>query len=340
MKKLKQLYTLAQIYIEYLISTPANYTCTNLADHLNNVSHDAINDYLRRTKLTSSDLWKLAEPLINDSNESYLIVDDSVQDKNYSKKIEMVKRQYSGNAHGLVNGIGIVNLVHANEDDYNPIDFRIYAKNFDGKTKNDHFRDMIKLAIEKKGIKAQTILFDNWYASTDNLKFIHRLNKIFITTLKKNRLVSIKEEDGYIHLSQINWTDEQLKYGITIKLKKLPFTVQLFKIVATNGDIEWIITNNTPGSIDAQVIQNQNKVRWFVEQLHRELKQLTGIERCQCRKQRAQRNHIFLCYRAWFSLKVAADKLKITLYQAKQNLWSDYLRQELLNPRIPIYEVV
>ena len=107
---------------------------------------------------------------------------------------------------------------------------------------------------------------------------------IFVTTLKENRLVSLSKEQGYINLQQIEWTNEQLQDGITVKLKEVPFKVQLFKVVATNGDIEWVITNRVPDYIDTQVVQNENKVRWFIEQLHRELKQLTGIERCQCRK--------------------------------------------------------
>ena len=326
-----------QRYVEYIISTPINYTCTNLADHLDDISHDAINDYLRREKHTAHTVWKLAQRLITNSSEACLVVDDSVQDKSYSQKIEMVKRQYSGNAHGLVKGIGIVNLVHAYRGDYHPLDFRVYAPAGDGKTKNDHFRDMLRQAFEEKGIKAQTILFDNWYAAAENLKFLHRLGKFFVTTLKENRLVSLGQEQGYIHLQQIEWTPEQLQYGITVKLKEVPFKVQLFKVVATNGDSEWVITNRAPGSIDTQVVQNENKVRWFIEQLHRELKQLTGIERCQCRKQRAQRNHFACCYHAWFSLKVVAKKLGKTLYQVKHDLWSDYLRNELRNPRIPAY---
>jgi hypothetical protein len=237
-----------------------------------------------------------------------------------------------------VKGIGIVNLVHAHQGDYHPLDFRVYDPADDGKTKNDHFRDMLRQAFEEKGIQAQTILFDSWYAASENLKFIHRLDKFFVTTLKENRLVSLSKEQDYIHLQQIEWTPEQLQYGITVKLKEVPFKVQLFKVVATNGDIEWVITNRAPGSIDTQVVQNENKVRWFIEQLHRELKQLTGIERCQCRKKRAQRNHFACCYHAWFSLKVVAKKLGKTLYQVKHNLWSDYLRNELRNPRIPAYQ--
>ena len=250
----------------------------------------------------------------------------------------MVKLQYSGNTHSLIKGIGIVNLVHAHQKDYHPLDFRVYDPDADGKTKNDHFQEMLRQAFEEKGIQAQTILFDSWYAGSENLKYIHSVDKFFVTTLKENRLVSLDKEQGYIHLQQIEWTPEQLQEGITVKLKKVPFTVQLFKIVATNGGIEWVITNRAPGSIHTQVVQKENQVRWCIEQLHRELKQLTGIERCQCRKQRAQRNHFACCYHAWFSLKVIAKKLGKTLYQVKHDLWSDYLRNELRNRQICAYQ--
>jgi len=327
-------------YVEYLISTPINYTCTNLAEHMEETSHDAINDYLKKEQHTARHIWELAESLIHDSLEAYLIVDDSVEDKRYSKAIEMVKRQYSGNVHGLVKGIGVVSLVHSDQIDYYPIDFRVYAPIADGKTKNDHFQEMILSAYKNKGIQAQTILFDCWYASSENIKCIHRLGKFFVTTLKENRLISLNKEQGYIHLQELSWSDEQIKYGITVKLKEVPFKVQLFKVVSTNGDIDWIITNRLPGSTDTQVIQKENKVRWNIEQLHRELKQLTGIEKCQCRKQRAQRNHLACCYQAWLSLKVMSKKIGTTLYKVKHNLWSDYLRKELRHPHVPAYQLI
>ena len=82
-----------QQYVEYLISTVANYTGTHLAEHLNEVSHDTITDYLRSERLTARSLWELVRGLITDSPEALLIVDDSVQDKRYSRFIELVKRQ-------------------------------------------------------------------------------------------------------------------------------------------------------------------------------------------------------------------------------------------------------
>jgi hypothetical protein len=105
------------------------------------------------------------------------------------------------------------------------------------------------------------------------------------------------------------WAAEQLERGLSIKLKELPFRVQLFKVVATNGDIDWIITNHPDGTMTTRAIQTENAVRWQIEQLHRELKQLTGSEKCECRKARSQRNHIGACYHAWFALRLRASQL-------------------------------
>lgn len=324
-------------YIEYLISTPINYTCTNLAEHLDGVSHDAISDYLQRDKLTAHGVWELVAPLLKDSEEAYLIVDDSVQNKQYSRKIELVKKQYSGAEHGLVRGIGVINLVHSDGEDFYPIDYRIYAPEADGLTKNDHFREMLLQTKGDKQIQARTLLFDSWYASVDNLKLIIRLNMFFVTTLKDNRLVSLSKEDGYVHLQDIDWTPQRQLQGVSVKLKEMPFKVQLFKVVATNGDIEWMITNHPEGTFTASDIQDENAVRWQIEQLHRELKQLTGIEKCECRHARSQRNHLACCYHAWLTLKVKAQQLSKTLYAVQHDLFSDYLRAELRQPRIPAF---
>ena len=325
-----------QQYVEYLICTIGNYTSSNLAEHLDEVSHDVITDYLRSERLTARSVWELVAGLIQDSAEAFMLVDDSVQDKRYSRFIELVKLQYSGAEHGLVRGIGIVNLVHSagEEKDFYPIDYRIYAPDQDGKTKNEHFSEMVTNAVFAKKIKAKRILFDSWYASVENLKLVHRLGLTFFTTLKSNRMVSLSKEGGWLHLQDLDWTAERLKNGVKVKLKEVPFKVQLFKVVATHGDIDWVITNCPDETLTKQVAQEANDVRWQIEELHRGLKQLTGTEKCQCRKGRSQRNHIACCYHAWLSLKVKAQALGKTLYQTKDGLFSDYLRAELTDPRI------
>jgi hypothetical protein len=177
-------------YIEFLISTPVNYTCTHLAEHLSGISHDSIADFLKSQLLTTDSVWSSAKSLIRDTEASSLIVDDSVQEKPYAKAIELVYPHYSGNKHAGVRGIDIVNLVHSSEGgDYYPIDYRIYAPEYAKETKNDYFLAMLKEVFEVRKLRAKYVLFDFWYASVTNLKYIHRQRRIFYTTLKSNRLV-------------------------------------------------------------------------------------------------------------------------------------------------------
>jgi hypothetical protein len=323
-------------YVEYLVSTPKNCTCTYLAEHLEDVSHDVVNDFLHEKRFLPREVWKVVKDRIADSPDAFLRVDDSVQDKRYSRFIELVQAQYSGNEHRVVKGIGGVNLVHSagKDTDFYPIDYRVYAPDIDGKTKNDHFQEMFLNALEVKRLQARTILFDGWYASAENLKLIHRRKRIFFTTLKSNRLVSLSKAQGYIHLGELEWTSDRLAHGILVKLKEVPFHVRLFKLVAPDGAIDWVITNDLNEAVTAQVAEDSSDVRWQVEELHRGIKQLTGSEKCQCRAARAQRNHLACCYHAWVSLQVKAKELGQTLYAVRESLFSRYLRAELQNPHV------
>ena len=142
---------------------------------------------------------ELVLPLLRDSPEAFLLVDDRVQDKRYSRFINVAKRQYPGNAHGMVTSIGLVNLVHSSGEagDFLPLDYRVYAPNHDGQTKNDHFLAMFDQAVSEDKLLARTIVFDSWYADSTNLKRIHRAGWTFFTTLQRNRLMSLTKESGY-----------------------------------------------------------------------------------------------------------------------------------------------
>ncbi|MEQ9441720.1 MAG: hypothetical protein RIG62_21955 [Cyclobacteriaceae bacterium] len=147
-------------------------------------------------------------------------------------------------------------------------------------------------------------------------------------------MVSVNRETGYQHLAELAFDEQTWSYGITVKLKKIPFQVKLFKIVAPDGHIDWIITNDLDHTVNRFVAELKNDNRWQVEDFHRGFKQLTGSERCQCRKARAQRNHLACCYHAWVSLKVRAKQIGTTLYDVKHKQLSDYLVNQLYYPTI------
>src|SRR5437867_2088644 len=96
-------------YCQYLLVSQINYTLTNYADHSEKQSHDALNRYLRGDRLTPRLVWENVRDQIAPSPHGYVVFDDTILDKNFSHKIELVRRQYSGNAHGVIKGIGVVN---------------------------------------------------------------------------------------------------------------------------------------------------------------------------------------------------------------------------------------
>jgi hypothetical protein len=192
-------------YVEYLVSTPKNCTCAYLAEHLEEVSQDVVNDFLHQKRFLPREVWKLVKDRIAESKDAFWLVDDSVRDERYSRFIELVRAQSSGNEHRVIKGMGVVNLGHSagTGADFYPIDYRGYAPDVEGKTKNEHFQEMFSNALDLKHIQARTILFDSWYASAENLKLIPRRKRTFFPTLKSTRWVSLSKAVGYCHLENI-----------------------------------------------------------------------------------------------------------------------------------------
>jgi hypothetical protein len=223
-------------YIDYLLSTPRNYTCPHLAAHLPGVSPDEGTRFLRNSAFSANPLRALVLPLLHDSPEAFLLVDDSVQDKGYSRFIEVAKRQYSGAVHGPVTGIGLVNRVQSSGEsgDFLPLDFRRYAPEADGLPKNEHFQAMFAQVVAEDKRLARTVLFDSWYAASANVKQIHRAGWTFFTPLKSNRLVSLSKERGDQGLDTLEPPASGWSRGVEVRLQQVPFAVKRFKLVATS----------------------------------------------------------------------------------------------------------
>ena len=149
-------------YCQYLVSSQINYTLTNFADHSLKFSHDQLNRYLRDDKLTPRLVWEQTREQIIRSPNGYLIFDDTVADKNYSRSIELVRRQWSGNTHSVIRGIGIVTCIYVNPelDRFWFIDYRLFAPDEDGKTKLDHAPAMFDSVIHERALEFRCVLMD------------------------------------------------------------------------------------------------------------------------------------------------------------------------------------
>jgi hypothetical protein len=257
-------------YCQYLLSSQINYTITNLADHLKEISYDQINRYLRSEKLTPRLLCENAKPLIKVSQNRYVIFDDTVLDKRYSEDIELARRQYSGNEHGVLRGIGLVNCVYVNPKTGQlwVIDYRIYDSDGDGKSKLDHGQEMLQVLVYQNLLPFGTVCMDSWYATKKLMQYIDKLGKYYYCPLKKNRLV---DDSGggeyYKNIESLTWTKTELDFGKIIKIKFLPKDkkVKLFWVTVSTEKTEYVVTNDlNQDSTDA--VQQLCDIRLKIEE--------------------------------------------------------------------------
>jgi hypothetical protein len=153
---------------------------------------------------------------------------------------------------------------------------------------------------------------------------------------KKNRLVDdTGGQEKYKPIESLAWSKDGLDQGKIIKIKTFPQAkkVKLFRVTISTDRTEYVATNDlTQDSTD--IVQKVCGSRWKIEQFHREIKQLTGVESCQCRKARIQRNHINCAMLVWLRLKQLAYSTGQSVYQLKHGLLSNYLIQQLKRPAL------
>ena len=326
-------------YCQFLLASFHNFTQTYFADHTEKWSHDQLNRLLREERISAGDLWRSVKNDIEFHPDGCLLFDDTVVEKRYAKAIQVVRRQWSGSEKRAVEGIGIVTCVYVNPKTraYWIIDYRIYDIDRDGKTKLQHLLDMLRNAHFVKRLPFRTVLIDSWYASMSVMKTVEALSKVYYAPLKRNRLVSLSVASGYQRVEALTWTPAEATAGKLVHINKFPkgHQVKVFRLASDSGRTEYIATNDL-SQCDTEATREHCRLRWKIEQLHRELKQTTGIGNCQCRQHRAQRNHIACCLWVWVSLTRAARAARQTIYQLKESLLDDYIRQQLHKPTIAI----
>ena len=340
-----------QNYGQFLVNSPINFTGTYFADTVEGLEHDSVYRFLKDSKLSPALLREKVADVIVYSYNGRILFDDSVIDKYGSQVIEGAVRQYSGNAHHPVMGIGVVTCVYYNPHTglFYPLDFRQYDLARDGKTKLDHVMDMM-CEIIRKQVPFSHFLMDSWYTTAEILNQIMDWDKLFVCAVKSNRLFSPDEVDEHgkhiqKHVCDLDWdrvdqqefnpltTTNPRHSGFRGRLKGLPLKrlVKLFRIVVSSDKTEYIITNDVT-IMTTDDARKESAVRWKIEEFHRELKQLTGIEGCQARKNRSQRNHIVLCMLAWLQLKTTAWATNRTIYQVKQDPLKAFVAEQWRHP--------
>ena len=313
-------------YIAYQIASPDRYTCTEAArcqpEGTQAPAHDAFTRLLQRQPGDTAELWQEAQQLVP-SQGGVLVVDDTTLDKPYAREIELVTWHWSGKHHRVVRGINLVSLVWSDGTARIPCDFRVYDKPVGGKTKNEHFRDMIQ-AAHSRGLRPAYVLCDSWYSGLDNLKYLRQLGYAWLTRLKSNRQVN-PDDSGNVAIRDLAIPPQ----GQQVHLRGYGF-VRVFRTVADNGRAAYWASSDldlTPTRRQELALQ-----AWAIEDYHRGLKQCCGVERAQVRAARAQIAHIGFAIRAFLRLEYHRLRTGLNWYATQAAIVRTAVRQYIANP--------
>jgi len=314
-------------YINFLIATPRQVSATEAArvqpEQEQPPAHDAFTRLLQRLEPDPETLWHEAQTQVN-LDRGILVLDDSTLDKPYAKQMELVTRHWSGKHHAVVRGINLLTLLWTEGDRHVPCDYRVFDKAKDGLTKNDHFQQMLVVA-QARGFQPACVVVDSWYAGLDNLKLLRSLQWLWLTRLTANRHVN-PDRHGLRPISAV----EMGEAGRVVWLEGYGL-IRVFKIVATDGDIEYWATNKT--TLDSLERVKWANFAWTIETYHRGVKQYCLSERAQVRSGRAWRTHIGLGLRAFLRLESHGYHTGLTWFEAKTAILREAVRSYLAHPR-------
>jgi putative transposase len=320
-------------YVQFLLGSPVQFTCTEAArvqpDQPQPPAHDSFTRLLTRLEPDPEALWQEARPQIR-LDDGILVLDDSTLDKPYARKMGLVGWHWSGKHHAVVKGINLLTLVWTDGDRHVPCDYRLYDKAHDGFSKNDLFAQQLR-AAKQRGLSPQCVCFDSWYSGLENLKLLRTLGWTWLCRLKANRTarvdfgppqpistVAIPEQGRVVHLPG---------YGL----------IRVFRVVATDGDTDHWATSDLEMGTWRRL--QYGEYSWRIEEYHRGIKQFCGVERCQARRAKAQRNHIGLSLRAFLRMECHCFALGLSWFQAKMEVIRDAVRTYIANPSMRLPQV-
>ena len=330
---------IAEIYSDYLIASFGLTTATGLSNVLDGeISHDRITRFLSGKLKTSKDLWQFVKPLIREieTGSGCLIIDDSIEEKPYTDENDIICWHYDHSKQTNVKGINFLSCLYQTNDISLPIGFdlvektEIYIDPKDGKqkrrsliSKNELARNQIAYALKNK-VKFRFVLFDVWFSSVENMRFILNYRKHFICPLKSNRKVALCKEDklqGRWH--KLETLEIEENSTSLIYLEGLETPVLLIKQVFTNEDgkisFQYLISSDTNLS-KTNITTNYHK-RWRVEEYHKSLKQNISLEKSPTQTIITQTNHFFAALCGYVKLERLKIKTKKNHFALKSKLY-------------------
>jgi hypothetical protein len=349
--------SLLDLYTDYLISSFGQTTATGLSRLLEGeVSHDQITRFLTSPANSSAHLWRIVKPMLRqvEQDDAVLVVDDSIEEKPYTDENDQICWHWHHSTQRNVKGINFLTALYVADQLSLPVAFDLVTKTetfVDAKTqkqkrrsqitKNARYRMLLQVVVHNQ-VRFRYVLNDSWYASADNMKFIHHdLKKDFLMPLKANRKVALSKQDKqHGHYQAVSTLEVAEATTREIWLEEVDFPLLLAKEVFTNEDGStgtlYLVTSDLTLSYD-QIIKLYKK-RWSIEVYHKSLKQNGSLEKSPTRTETTQRNHFFASLCAYVKLEGLKLRTGVNHFALKSKIYmsalkSAYAELVKLNPQ-------
>ncbi len=326
------------IYTDYLLCSYGLSTATGLSKLLDNtISHDKISRFLLDYEGTAKKLWQKVKPYvrsIENNDVGYLIIDDTIEEKEYTDENEIVCWHHSHSKGRHVKGMEVLSMLVRYQDIALPIDYHIVTKpvvyiDKEGKSKrksllskNEIARQFISTAKSNK-IKFEYVLADIWFSSTDNMKHVNKEKKKFVFGCKSNRMVRFNKV--WHKLSELPIGDEQV---IHCYIQDLSIPVAITKKVFINDDLStgtlYLVSNDL--SLSGTEMYNIYQKRWIIEEYHKSIKQNASLAKSPTKVVKTQANHIFCSISSFVKLEVLRIKTSINHFAMKKLLFTNAVK--------------
>lgn len=338
------------LYTDYLISSFGQTSATGLSKLLDNIiHHDSFTRLLSNSDFDSKSLWTSVKPLVHEHQnpEGYLIFDDSIIEKLYTDENDLICWHWDHSKGRNVKGINLLSAFYYTQKDAQTLPLRIPVafetikktirfcdlkakkeKRASHITKNELMQQMIVQAIAN-GLIFKYILADSWFASSENMRFIHHKKKLFIFDLQSNRLAVLSENDRQKgSFTNINELEIPPNTPVKVWLKDLEFPILLTKQIFTNKDattgVRFLVSNDF--SLSDEQFTTIYKKRWSVEEYHKSLKQNVSIAKSPTRTLITQSNHLFASILAYVKLEKLKFANKMNHFALKTKIYNAALK--------------
>jgi putative transposase len=261
--------------------TEGHFSCVKAAKTLGMVSHDRLNRELKKEfayQVHRID-WENLPPGGN------LMTDTSTVAKPHSQQIEGVRYVYDSSLEEVILGLEVFLVLYVVEGTIYLVDVMMPQKG--GANCNELFREVLK-GLKEAGLQPKLVLFDNWFASKENLNLLHRFKWIYVARVKCNRLFDGQQ----VRLHRF--------YGAKGKCGKLKGVYGWVQIVK-DGD-RYLITNQLTPHTSRSLAKLYGK-RWTIETVFRDMKYVLHLKECASRSLQNQFHHLLAVLDAYFFLR-------------------------------------